>query len=273
MEKEKTKSSPSVKARGRQYNARLVKGGALLEDMRILVRNWQDGNGKSRMDVMVAADLLGKHTRARALDTYQSVFIPRFVNGHPPDAWKITRELEEKNMPIEILRPVYYWITARKEHLLYDFVCQELADRSKSQGHGITTDDAIAWLKSQIARCGKAWSEMVTKKVAQGMLAALRDFGILEGAVRKRIAPVYIPVESFAYIAFALDQEGATGARLMGHPDWSLFLLAPPAVEHMFLDADRNGLLHFQAAGKIVRIEFPAHSFKEMADVIAVRAH
>jgi len=113
----------------------------------------------------------------------------------------------------------------------------------------------------------------VTKKVAQGILASLRDFGILEGAVRKRIAPVYMPVESFAYIVFAIDCEGATGARLLGHSDWSLFLLSPPAVEHMFLEADRNGLVHFQAAGKIVRIEFPAHTFKEMADVIAVRAH
>jgi len=251
--KVKTKSAPSEKTRGSRYNARMLK--------------------KGRMEVMEAANLLGKHTHARALDTYQSIFIPRFINGHPPDAWKIARGLEDKNMPLEILRPVYYWITARKEHLLYDFVCQELAARSKSQGQGITTDDAIAWLRSQIARCGKAWSEMVTKKVAQEMLASLRDFGILEGAVRKRIAPVYIPVESFSYIAFALDQQGATGARLLSHPDWTLFLLSPPAVEHMFLEADRNGLLHFQAAGKIVRIEFPAHTFKEMADVIAVRAH
>jgi len=118
----KTKSAPSEKIHSRRYNARLVKGGALLEDMRLLVRNRQDGEGKGQREVMVAENLLGKHTRARALDTYQGVFIPQFVNGHPPDAWKIARELEAKNMPLEILRPVYYWITARSEHLLYDFI-------------------------------------------------------------------------------------------------------------------------------------------------------
>jgi len=120
---------------------------------------------------------------------------------------------------------------------------------------------------------GKLWSHTVTTKVAQGVLATLRDFGILEGKVKKRIAPVYVPVESFAYIAFALHQEGASGPHLAQHHDWFLFLFAPLVIEHMFLEADRHGLLRFQAAGKIVRIDFPAHNFEEMADVVAARAY
>ncbi len=121
--------------------------------------------------------------------------------------------------------------------------------------------------------CDKRWSQTVTAKVARGVLATLRDFGILEGTVKKRIAPVYLPVESFAYIAFALQQEGASGPHLVHHQDWLLFLFSPSVVEHMFLEADRHGLLHFQAAGKIVRIDFPVHSFEEMANVVAARAH
>jgi hypothetical protein len=104
------------------------------------------------------------------------------------------------------------------------------------------------------------------------MLATLRDFGILEGAAKKRIAPVYLPVESFAYIAFALHQDSVSGPHLVQHRGWLLFLFSPPVVEHMFLEADRHGLLRFQAAGKIVRIDFPAQRFEEMANVIAARA-
>jgi hypothetical protein len=84
---------------------------------------------------------------------------------------------------------------------------------------------------------------------------------------------VYLPIESFAYIACALHQEGASGPPLVQHRDWQLFLLSPPLVEQMFLEADRRGLLRFQAAGKIVRIDFPATSFGEMADVVVARAH
>lgn len=258
---------------GRFYNSRLQKGGALLEDMRLLVRNWHNGGINGQRDTVVAENLLGKHTRARAADILRYTFLPRFVNGRPPQAWKIVRALEDRNFPVEILRPVYYWITARNERLLYDFVCTELLHYSKSQAQRITTDEVCGWISAQLATCGKRWSPTVTAKVARGVLATLRDFGILEGVGKKRIAPVYLPVESFAYIAFVLHQEGASGPHLVHHSDWALFLFSPPVVEHMFLEADRNGFLRFQAAGKIIRIDFPASSFEEMADVIAARAH
>jgi hypothetical protein len=241
--------------------------------MRLLVRNRQDTGGNGQYNIVVAENLLGKHTRARAADTLRRAFLPRFVNGHPPQAWVIVRALEDRNLPVEILRPVYYWITARSERLLYDFVCTELLHRSKSQVQRITTDDVCRWIASQLATCGKVWSLTVTTKVARGVLATLRDFGLLEGASKKRMAPIYLPIESFAYIAFALHQQGVSGPQLAQHRDWQLFLLSPPMVEQMFLEADRSGLLRFQVAGKIMRMDFPATNFGEMADVVVARAH
>jgi len=240
--------------------------------MRLLVRHWQNMGVNGQQDIIVAENLLGKRTRARAADTLRRAFLPRFVNGRPPHAWKIVRELEDRNLPVEVLRPVYYWITARSEHLLYDFLCTELFHHSKSRTQSIVTEDVCGWISAQLTRCGKHWSQTVTTRVARGVLATLRDFGILEGASKKRIAPVYLSVESFAYIAFALHQEGVSGPHLVEHRDWVLFLCSPPVVERMFLEADRNGLLRFHAAGKIVRIDFPATSFGEMADVVAARA-
>ena len=93
---------------------------------------------------MVAENLLGKRTRARATDTLRYAFLPRFVNGRPPQAWKIVRKLEDRHLPLEILRPVYYWITARSERLLYDFVCAELFCCSKNQAQSIRTDEVCA---------------------------------------------------------------------------------------------------------------------------------
>jgi hypothetical protein len=255
------------------YNSRLQKGGALLEDMRLLVRHWQHTEANGQRDTVIAENLLGKHTRARAADTLRRAFLPRFVHGQPPQAWEIVRALEDRNLPAEILRPVYYWITARNERLLYDFICTELLCFSKTHKQSITTDEVCNWLSLQLEACGKRWSPTVTAKVARGLLATLRDFGILEGAAKKRLAPVYLPVESFAYIAFALHQECASGPNLFHHHDWCLFLFSPPVVEQMFLEADRNGLLNFQAAGEIIRIDFPAHSFEGMANVVAARAY
>jgi hypothetical protein len=43
------------------------------------------------------------------------------------------------------------------------------------------------------------WSEPTILRIAQGLLSALRDFGVLQGAAKKRIAPAYLPVTAFAY--------------------------------------------------------------------------
>ena len=255
------------------YNSRLQKGGALLDDMRMLVSNWSGESASHQAEAAVVMNLLGKVTRARAADTYRRAFLPRFIKGDPPCAWRIARELEDRNLPLEVIRPVYYWITARSERLLYDFVADAIVGRLGNHDQSVRTDETSAWITARLKKCGKVWSPTVTTKVARGMLAALRDFGILEGAVKKRIAPAYVPVEAFAYLAFAIHAQGASGHSLVNHPDWALFLSTSGTVEHQFLEADRNDLLTYQAAGNIIRVDFPACSYKEMADVVAARAH
>ncbi|MDL1970727.1 MAG: DUF1819 family protein [Candidatus Desulfofervidaceae bacterium] len=264
-----TLTKQSVKPK---YTARLLKAGALLEDMRILVRNWENSsNTRNQATLIVLENLLGKPSRSRALDIFKCAFSPRFINGKPPQAWKIVHSLEERNVPINILRPVYYWITARNEPLLYDFVCEELAKINQTSRQFVTTEEVAIWIKNKLSSHKITWSESVTLGVARKILSILRDFGILQGAVKKKIAPMYLPVEAFAYIAFALTNEGFSGTKLINHPDWQLFLFTPGTIEHMFLEADRHKLLSYFAAGQIVRIEFPANSYEEMANVIAQR--
>ncbi len=259
------------KVRHKTYTTRLQKGGALLEDMRVLVRSWNDeGNDKQR-DHVIIENVLGKKTKMRAGDIYRRAFLHRFIKGDPPDAWKIVRPLEDREVPLEILRPVYLWITARSEPLLYDFASEEIHSKNRSQDLAVRVDETATWIRKRVIEQHQAWTDTVTTKVARGLLAALRDFGILVGRATKRIAPVYLPVESFAYIAFVLHQLGSSGERLIRHQDWKLFLMASPVVERLFLDAHQHRLLRYEAAGRIYRIDFSARNTEEMADVIAGR--
>lgn len=254
----------------KRYTSRLQKGGALLEDMRVLIRNWSDeGTWNSQRDRIIQENILGKKTRSRAIDVYKEAFVPRFLRGDPPEAWKILRSLEDRDMSIDILRPIYYWLTARGEPLLYDFVVDEILAKSNGMDLSVRVDDTTIWIAGKLSECQQSWSQSVTIRVAQGLLAALRDFGILEGTLRKKIAPVYLPVESFAYLCFVMHNLGRSGERLALHPDWRLFLIDSPAVERLFLEAHQNRLLNYEAAGKICRIEFYARNLEEMADVIA----
>ena len=69
------------------------------------------------------------------------------------------------------------------------------------------------------------WSETTITRISQGLLSALRDFGVLQGAVNKKIAPAFLPTEAFAYIVFYLKQHQPSGAKLIELPDWKLFFM------------------------------------------------
>lgn len=252
------------------YTTKLQKGGAAIDDMRMLVRTWQPTQVSTHKAQAISENSLGKETRMRMADTYARIYLPRYVNGTPPEAWRLVRLLEDRGLSIDVIRPIYYWITARNEPLIYDYVSEELALRpSYGNNQNVRMDETVAWITGKLSHYQKKWSPIVTQKVARGLLAALRDFRILEGRQVKRIAPVYIAIESFAYLAFIIHLSGSSGERLINHKDWQLFLLRQNTVEQLFLEAHQQHLLSYHSAGGIVRIEFPANSLEEMADVVA----
>ena len=83
----------------------------------------------------------------------------------------------------------------------------------------------IEWVEQ--GKTVSSWSDTTILRVAQELLATLRDFGVLEGVAKKKIAPAFFPVESFAYIVFYLKQHQPSGAKLIELPDWKLFFLTP----------------------------------------------
>jgi len=117
------------------------------------------------------------------------------------------------------------------------------------------------------------WGEHTIRRVAQGLLSTLRDFGVLGGAVNKRIAPAYLPVEAFAYIAFYLKQHEPSGVKLMALSDWKLFFLPHEGVERFLVEAHQHGLLEYHAAGSVIRLTFPVNDLEAFAHVLAKRAY
>ena len=247
-----------------QYNTRIQKGGALIDDMRKLVRAWQVIPAEQQTQALVRANLLNKKTRARSADILRRTYIPRFVEGPIPSAWKLVRPLEDVEVSPQLVKPIYYWISAKAEPMIYDFVREFLFPRLATARAGIDQSEVLNWLYGK----GCQWSPTVSIKVTRGLLAALRDFGVLEGRATKRLASMRLPIGSFAYLAFCLHKLGFLGRDLVFHPDWQLFLLHTPDVEHNLLEAHQRRILDYQAAGSIVRLSFPYDSFEEYARVV-----
>ncbi len=260
---------------GAVYTSRLQKGGALLPEMRTLVRLWREGADIETITSEVEQNnLLGKASRTRVRDVLKRTFLPRYVQGQPPNAWRYLRPFEDAGAPPDVVRPLYYFYAARSEPLMADFVRGFLHDRYHAGLTDVTVIHAIRFIEDAEAdgRIPAPWSESVKIKVARGLLAALRDFGVLSGKVNKRITPPYLPPVAFAHVAFWLAHEHP-GERALQHPDWRLYLMLPEQVERAFIAANQAGLLHYDAAGTIVRIEFPEEDMDAYCRFLAAQAH
>jgi hypothetical protein len=257
----------------RLYTTRLQKGGALVAEMRRLTLEWNDAEGCAER--LVASNVLSWPSRRRARDVITRVFIPRFVRSNPPDLWRPVSVLERAEWSRESLLPIHYYAAAAAEPLLWDFAIEFLVDREIRGLPEVRTDDAVRFIRLAPADRfpNGRWSPTVSLKVARGLLAGLRDFGMLTGTGKKRITPIYLPTESFAFIAMVRQVAGIKGRATLTDPCWRLFHLSDTSVEQHFLDAHQRKLLSYHAAGSLVRLEFPAGNLQEYAHELSKRAH
>ncbi len=256
-----------------RYTSKIIKAGALLADTKTLLAHWDSGTtAGENLDRIRRENLFGKASRSRVEDIL-GIFRQRYLKEEPVARALVA--LVEHRFPAAALDRILYFHSAQSDPLLHDVVAEWLVPL---QGRGISDIDVdeLHRLLSRWVAEGKTtagWSGETTQRVAQGLFATLRDFGVLQGAVRKRIAPAYLPVSAFAYVMFYLKQHQPSGARLIEHPDWRLFFLPREGVERFLFEAHQCGLLEYHAAGSVTRLSFPAASLEEYAHVLAERAH
>jgi hypothetical protein len=255
------------------YTSKIIKAGALLGDTKTLLSHWDvTAPLPDNLDRIRRENVFGKASRSRVEDIL-AIFRQRYLTE--AEVTKALVVLVKSRLPAASLDRVLYFHAARADRLLHDTVTEVLMPM---QAQGITEIDS-GELQRALGKWGEsglttgAWSQNTTVRVAQGLLSTLRDFGVLQGAINKRIATVYLPVTAFAYIAFYLKQHQPSGAKLLDDPDWKLFFLSREGVERFLVEAHQRGLLEFQAAGTVVRITFPATSLEDYAHALAQRAH
>ncbi len=255
-----------------KYSSKVIKGGALLPDTKLLLEQWdEDADVAANLARFQEENLFGKASRSRVTDVL-AVFRQRYLTD--PALLRALVTLAKGDLSPESLTRVLYFQAVGADRLLHDVVTELLLPWSGRPDPQVRTWDVENWVARQVAagRTERPWSSAVQRRVVQGLLATLRDFGILEGAVQKRIASLYLPIDAFAFVACQLNRE-ASGERLLRSPEWKLFLLSEQAVERFFLEAHQERLLQYHAAGRVIRIDFPVETLPEYASVLVERAH
>lgn len=266
-----TKKRNGVANTRRLYSTRINHVGALLPDTKTMLAHWNlDVDVSANLAYMQAENVFAKTSRTRIPEMLET-FRERYLED--PDSVAALVTLAQEGVADTVIYPILFYLAAQSDPLLYDATTGFLAALRTRGQTTVRTEDVARWLEEQVAagRAERPWSEATIRRLAQGLLSTLRDFGVLRGKAIKQIAPVYLPLPAFAFLALLMSRELRSGDRLLHAPDWQLYFLSQPAVEHLFLEAHQERLLEYHAAGRVIRVEFPAPTLKEYAHALAQR--
>ena len=250
------------------YTSKIIRAPALLKDTKIFLSHWAEGlTTDENIQRAAEANRFGRPARSY-VKQFLAAFKERYIFGDERD--EALRTMVRKGRDEAVVNRILYYHTVLADFLLYDFVADYLFDRHSRGNSYIITKDAEQHIKklAHEGKTGAPWSDSVCNRVARNILTTLRDFLILEGNVKKRIAPVHLPIPAFLYVAFSLSRRVNAGEKVLHHRDWRLFLLDAPAVERLFMEAHQQKLLSYQTVGKMIRIDYPYTSIKEVVNAV-----
>lgn len=254
-----------------QYTSKILKGTALIEETTILFSEWDSSqNIEENLDNIRNSNTFGKASRSRVDDTLNIIKQRYLIDS---DVLTSLHFLISQGCSKSILNPILYYFTLKSDPLLFDSVIIILKEFLNIHKNDVQPSDLFPYFEKWFdeKKIQKNWSEKTRLKVAQHILATLRDFGLLKGGSKKEISSIYLPDEAFSFIALSRYNAGESGIGLLTSKTWEIFFLDTGIVERFFIECQQEQLLRYDAAGDIVRITFPSKTLTEYAHVILKR--
>jgi hypothetical protein len=254
-----------------QYSSKIIKAGALLADSKTLLAHWDaSATVEENIERFKRENLFGKASRSRVADIL-AIFRQRYLADE--SILEALVILTRGKFSTSALERLLYFHSACADRLLRDAVVEILLPMYSKGLVDINIQEfqrTLGKWAEQGRTIGK-WSDSTVVRISQGLLASLRDFGVLQGSVNKSIAPAFLSIEAFAYIAFYLKQYQPSGVKVLELPEWKLFFLTRDGVERFLFEAHQRELLEYHVAGSVTRLTFPVDTLGEYANVLAQR--
>ncbi|WP_055669753.1 BrxA family protein [Desnuesiella massiliensis] len=249
-----------INVKQRHYSAALTKGAALKEDMRVLLKSWEQSESPQEFAQRVqGSDLLGKTTAYRTRDLVLRIFRPRFLVPNDEQAiW--LKKLIMNGIHRKIVDELMFLYTARADDLFYDFVINVFWPLCNRGDIIIRNDDVLSFLmKAQDEGVlNEQWSESVKLKVCTTVLGILKDYGFIREEKRgyREIVNYRVSDVTIAYIAYVLHFQGLSDLAVCEHPDWLLFGLERNNLVSRLDELGELAGLIVQRAGSVIRISW-----------------
>ena len=162
---------------------------------------------------------------------------------------------EGMNSPSFLSLAYLYYVL--RDRLTFKFVTGPLWERWKNRITTIDKGDFLSFLdkESQENSIIDRWYDSTKRKLASNMLSALRDFGVLQGVMQKKIQRPTIAPETVFHLLSILMIEGLRGKNIIEAPDWHMFLWTNADIAHALNELSSRHWIGFEKTGRTVIIE------------------
>ncbi len=218
---------PHWRAVGPYVGTNASKAGLLDETRRFLLSYAQTGSFAATRQALLTS---GLHQQSRSTRETITLIIQQRLGRWNPPPWVLADLVafatDTRPAPLKAALLLH---TVRQDTLLYDVVQKLLVSRWQEEEAFVIRSDVQGLLDAaypdhpEIDR----WSHATRAKLSGNMLTILRDYGLLQGAGKKRIVEPVVPEEVAAHLVRLLQAEGITAGERAYHPDWRIWLWSP----------------------------------------------
>lgn len=147
-----------------------------------------------------------------------------------------------------------YLYFALRDRLTFDLVTQSIWERWRARSLTVSVADALEFLEHESDRhpAVKKWRPSTRTKLAQSVLAALRDFGLLHGIYAKQIQRLVVSPETVFHLLCVLLAEGHHGREVIEAPDWRLFLWSEDDTAKALAELAQRRWIRFERGGRTI---------------------
>jgi len=157
-----------------------------------------------------------------------------------------------------------------KDPLIYEIVTSLIYQRYDEGMSGINNENVIEFvnkLKEDYPEV-KDWSESTVLHIGQQLLAALKNFGILEGSKRKKFKYLSPPRELIVYVIYSIREDGVElTSDIMDHDDWRLLMLDKGRLRSRLREIAPEHII-YEKRGSVEQIDFKYENLEECVDAL-----
>lgn len=250
----------------RRYTANIHNTGALIEESKTVLKLFSRYKDEQKVkDVLLEDNPLNKESEG-SIEKIFFISRKRYLRRNP---WPLINILES-DLPSKTVEAVMFHYFAKSDNLVYDLTTEMLFDLYSKGNLTVTKKHVEEFLQSKEENHSEIsdWSITTRNKTIRHYLAAVKDFGLLEGSKKKEFADFHLPTNAFFYIFYHLYYSEESAENAIGSEDWRLYLLEEQDIESALSEGNRRGHIRYDSAGKISDIEPEYDSLEEYVNAI-----